>query len=108
MLEQLTTFYSVGIISNMKATSLLKQRVAISENAFVEMFVWEIPNPLSGRNHLYKYRLALVVNQVCIMRYDNEPGKGDHKHIGEEEFEYNFTTAEKLIEDFWKDVEKLI
>ena len=92
----------------MKAKNLLRQRVAISDKAFVEMVVWEIPGPLSGSNHLYKYRLALVVNQVCIMRYDNEPGKGDHKHIGEDEFDYNFTTAEKLIEDFWKDVEKLI
>ena len=65
-------------------------------------------NPLSGSEHLYKYRLALVVNQECVMRYDNEPDKGDHKHIGDDELNYKFTTTEKMLEDFWHDVEKLI
>jgi hypothetical protein len=35
-----------------------------------------------GSRHQYKYRLVLVVNDDCVLRYDNEAGKGDHKHVG--------------------------
>jgi hypothetical protein len=41
---------------------------------------------------------------VCVLRYDNEAGKGDHKHIGGEEIPYAFINAEKLLADFWADV----
>ena len=39
-----------------------------------------------------------------IVRYDNERGKGDHRHIGQHEEAYLFVSLEKLIEDFWRDV----
>jgi len=91
----------------MKATNLLNERIIINEDAFVEMVVWEIPESAKGSDHLYKYRLALVINQECVMRYDNETGKGDHKHVGDTELDYEFTTPEQLIEDFWKNVEAL-
>ena len=91
----------------MKATALIKERIIINETAFVEMVVWDTPNPVAGSTHSYKYRLALVINQICALRYDNELGKGDHKHIGNTEYKYNFTTPEQLLTDFWKDVEAL-
>lgn len=34
-----------------------------------------------------------------MVRYDNEVGKGDHRHIDEKESAYNFTTPDKLIAD---------
>jgi Family of unknown function (DUF6516) len=43
-----------------------------------------------------------IVNHV---RYDNERGKGDHRHIGEQEEDYVFTTLESLLEDFQRDIE---
>ncbi len=98
---------SVGIISNMKAIKLLNERVIIRENSFVEMVVWDIPKPAKGSDHFYKYSLALVVDQECVLHYDNEPGKGDHKHIGNTEIDYKFTTLEDMLEDFWNDVETL-
>ena len=91
----------------MKATSLLNERIIINEEAFVEIVVWDIPQPVEGSEHFFKYRLALVVNQACIMRYDNELGKGNHKHIGDTEMEYQFTILEALLKDFWNDVEGL-
>lgn len=91
----------------MKATSLLNERIVISENAFVEMVVWDIPESLKGRDHFYRYRLALVIDQECVLCYDNEPGKGDHKHLGGTEVEYLFSTIEVMLEDFWNDVEAL-
>lgn len=67
---------------NMPATLLLKSREVLSANAFVERVVWLLPEPLPGSTHQLKYRLALVVNGVCVVRYDNERGKGDHRHVG--------------------------
>ncbi len=80
----------------MKAILLLRNRFAVSDNAFVEIAVWEVPNPVRGSNHRYKYRLALVVDERCLMRYDNEAGKGDHKHISEREVDYAFAGIERL------------
>jgi hypothetical protein len=51
--------------------------------------------------------LALVVDDVCVLRYDNEAGKGDYKHVGTQEVPYSFTTLDRLIDDFWADVARL-
>jgi len=40
-----------------------------------------------------------------VLRYDNETGKGDHRHIGEAETAYTFSSYENLLADFWADVE---
>jgi hypothetical protein len=105
MLETLTTREDVVILSNMGSELLLNERRILSESAFVEMVVWRVPRPQVGSTHTLKYRLALVINGVCVLRYDNESGKGDHKHAGDKEVEYTFTTPEALLDDFWKDVD---
>lgn len=51
-----------------------------------------------------QYRLAFVVDGVCVMRYDNEAGKGDHKHIRDQEHPYVFETIKKLLQDFEADM----
>jgi hypothetical protein len=53
-----------------------------------------------------KYRLAFVVNEVRFIRFDNKDGKGDHKHIGENEIPHAFTSLPDLVSDFWNDVEQ--
>ena len=69
------------------------------------MVVWLLPKPLCGSSHSLKYRLALVADRTCVMRYDNETGKGDHKHIGAQEVPYEFVDLDRLLEDFWADVD---
>ena len=93
------------MISNMNATLLLNERHTVSEDAFVEMLVWRVPTPLPGSRHNFKYRLAFVVGGRCVLRYDNESGKGDHRHMDDEELPYVFTTPQALLEDFWRDVD---
>jgi hypothetical protein len=90
----------------MKAVSILRERIALDDDRFVELVVWRLPKPLSGSAHGFKYRLALVCDGICVMRYDNEAGKGDHKHIGEVECEYVFSGLGQLQADFWNDVEQ--
>ncbi len=89
----------------MKANLLLRERLVIAENAFVEMRIWRVPEAVSGSAHDFKYALAYVVAGQCVLRYDNEAGKGDHRHVGREEAPYAFTTPDALLADFWGDVE---
>lgn len=89
----------------MKAEVLLRERHVLAENAFVEIVVWPVPRSVRGSSHHYKYRLILVVSGQCLVRYDNEAGKGDHRHLGEVELPYRLDGHEKLLSDFWSDVE---
>ena len=89
----------------MNAELMLNERHIVSENAFVEMVLWRVPSPVSGSHHGFMYRLALVVDGHCVLRYDNEAGKGDHKHVGEDEIPYLFTSPQTLLNDFWNDVD---
>ena len=91
----------------MKAEQLLRQRVVLAEDAFAELAVWRVPNRLQGSEHAFKYRLAYVVDGRCLLRFDNEPGKGDHYHLGDEEVVYKFDSLEKLLDDFWEQVDTL-
>lgn len=90
----------------MKARSLVNRRVAVSADAFAEMVVWHLPAPLAGSAHRFKYRLAYVVGGTCVLRYDNEAGKGDHRHIGDVESAYAFTTPDAMVSDFFNDIQR--
>ena len=94
------------MISNMKAALLLDERHVVAANAFVELVVWRLGTRLPGGGHDFKYRLALVVDGRCVLRYDNESGKGDHRHFGKKESPYAFTTAQRLPDDFWNEVDR--
>ena len=87
----------------MKAVALLRTRVSFSETAFAELLIWKAPKPVAGSTHSFKYRLAYVVRGECVVRYDNEAGKGDHRHFGAEEIAYSFQTPVKLA-DFERDM----
>lgn len=89
----------------MKAIQLLRSREYLSESSFVERVVWQLEAPLEGSTHALKYRLAYVVDGTCVVRYDNEAGKGDHRHIGNAELPYTFSSVQRLLVDFWNDVE---
>ncbi len=88
----------------MDAVELLRTRIVFSGNAFAELVLWRVPAPVRGSTHDFKYRLAYVVEQVCVVRYDNEAGKGDHRHFGERESSYTFQGVDKLIADFQRDI----
>jgi hypothetical protein len=87
-----------------KAIDLLQERIIFSETAFAELVLWRVPKPVPGSVHQFKYRLAYVVAGECVVRYDNETGKGDHRHFSAKENAYAFSTPEKLITDFQNDI----
>jgi hypothetical protein len=88
----------------MPAKLLIRDRLVLANDAFIEMVVWSVSAPVRGSKHWFKYRLALIENEQCVLRYDNEAGKGDHKHIGEHEMPYAFVDLNQLQRDFFADV----
>ena len=95
-------------MSNMSAEPLLDERHVLNESAFVELVIWRVAAPVRGSAHEYRYRLALVIDGKCVLRYDNEAGKGDHRHVGDKERKYRFKSAEQLLTDFWTDIEEML
>jgi hypothetical protein len=89
----------------MRALLLLRERRVIAEDRYADLVIWRLPSPAPGSTHAFKYRLAFMVGGECVLRFDNETGKGDHKHVGDREVPYRFTTLDWLVADFWNDVE---
>lgn len=88
----------------MKATLIYRNKV-ITENRITELVIWKLPNKTPERPHGIKYRLYHGDKKGrCIIRYDNESGKGDHKHLGDEETIYQFVNVEQLMKDFIFDI----
>jgi len=72
----------------------------------IEIVVWQVSEPVPPSEHPFKYRLVFVLNGVRLVGYDNERGKGDHRHLGKIEMPYTFVDEDKLLEDFWQDVKE--
>jgi len=89
----------------MKAKLLYRSKNLLEDGYTVELVLWELPDITEDRPHGFKYRLYFGDSEGnCLVRYDNESGKGDHKHIGEKEISYKFVDRDKLIADFYHDV----
>lgn len=88
---------------------LIVRHKEITDDGFVvETVIWRLAEPLHGCLHPFKYRLYFgTQGGNCIVRYDNERGKGDHRHIGEREEPYSFTTVKALLADFRRDVREM-
>lgn len=93
------------MLYNMQAMPILDDRYPQGDNAFVAVRVFKVPAAVRGSAHRFKYSLAYVVDGVCVLRFDNEPGKGDHFHRGDVETAYAFTSLERLLADFWAAVD---
>jgi hypothetical protein len=90
----------------MKTVELFRNRIILAENRFVDLVIWRLSRHLPGSRHSFKYRLAYVVNEICVLRYDNESGKGDHRHWGKKESDYEFVSPDRLLADFQIDIER--
>ena len=88
----------------MKAVELIGRRVVLASDAYAEIAVWRLPEPVPPSLHAFKYRLAYVVAGRCVLRYDNERGKADHRHYGEMEESYVFSSPDQLMADFNADI----
>ncbi|MDX2107508.1 MAG: DUF6516 family protein [Candidatus Melainabacteria bacterium] len=91
----------------MKACLLFRDKVVFSDGAVLEMVLWKLPEKTEERPHGLKYRLHYGLPGMTLVRYDNEKGKGGHRHLGGNEEKYVFKDVETLQADFIRDVESI-
>ena len=91
----------------MKAELLFHQRIDYNDGAIVEMVLWRVPVSVPPSTHGLKYSLFYGRPGVRDVGYDNERGKGDHRHFKGRQTSYAFSSVEQLMIDFWADVQSL-
>lgn len=89
------------------AVLIFHEKLRYDDGAVLEMTLWQVPDPVRASRHLFKYPLFYGETGRRLIGYDNEPGKGDHRHYGDREEVYSFTTPRRLLVDFLADVSKL-
>lgn len=89
----------------MRAIEVSRSRSVSREGHITEIVIWRVPTAVPPSRHSYKYRLAYIVEGKRVIGFDNERGKGDHKHIDGKELPYTFTTPDQLAADFIEAIE---
>ena len=91
----------------MPAQLIFRDRFIYADGAIREMVIWRLPEAGNERPHGLKYSLFYGYSGKCLVRYDNELGKGDHRHMDGREAPYSFTSVEQLVHDFETDIKCL-
>jgi Family of unknown function (DUF6516) len=89
-----------------RAVLVLHEKFVRDDGAIVELVIWRLPSATPDRPHALKYRLNFGRGGKCLVRYDNETGKGDHRHVHGKETAYHFLSLAKLRRDFESDMRK--
>jgi Family of unknown function (DUF6516) len=95
-----------GMLRHMKAELVVRDQVLFGDGLFWEVVVWKTPTNVPPTAHGYKYRLFYGRAGERIIGYDNERGKGDHRHYRNVEMPYEFSSVSLLLEDFEADIDK--
>jgi hypothetical protein len=90
----------------MPAKAIYRKKELLANGVLIEVVIWKLPEPMPGSAHSFKYRLYAGHRGHCIVRYDNERGKGDHKHLGDTEVVYQFAGIDRLLADFIRDLDE--
>ena len=91
----------------MSVKLLFQDKFIYADGAIREMVIWRLPEADKERLHGLKYSLFYGYPGKSLVRYDNERGKGDHRHYSDKEETYNFVSVEQLMRDFNTDIERL-
>jgi hypothetical protein len=91
----------------MKADLVIRERILYGDGAILEIRIWRVAESVPPSRHTLKYSLFYGRPGERLIGYDNERGKGDHRHYGDREESYRFVSIEQLLADFRSDVEAL-
>lgn len=91
----------------MRARLLFHRKTRYDDGAIRDMKIWQLPAPGGERPHRLKYSLYYGKDDKRLVGYDNERGKGDHRHYDDQEQPYAFTTVARLLADFDADIRRL-
>ena len=70
----------IAKVQCMGAKLIAQAKQGCDYGSIVEIVVREPTEALPPCTHRYKYRLFFDLPGECMVRYDNERGKGDHRH----------------------------
>ena len=87
----------------MKARLLVHRKERNKDGHITELKAW-IVSATEHTPHGLKYSVVYIVNGVRVIGYDNERGKGDHRHLAGVEKQYSFISMAQLVIDFNADV----
>lgn len=90
----------------MPARIIFRDKYIYADKAIREMIIWRLPYT-DSEPYDFKYLLMYGYPGKCLVRYDDERGKGDHRHDGDREEAYTFIPVEQLIQDFKTDIEHM-
>ncbi len=85
---------------------IYRDKAVLLDGAIVEMIIWRLPAPEPERPHGLKYSLFYGRAGERIVGYDNETGKGDHRHYRDREEPYAFSDVQTLVADFLADLRR--
>lgn len=88
------------------ATLIYEDKGLFADGGIVEVIIWRLPAADTERLHGLKYSLFYGKEGQRIVGYDNERGKGDHRHFGNREEKYSFSTIDQMMRDFFADVRR--
>ena len=91
----------------MKARLVIRDRRIFDDGSLIDMVIWLVPEPVPPTSHGLKYRLYYGRAGRRLVGYDNERGKGDHRHDEDVEEPYVFVSLERLLDDFEADVVRM-
>ena len=77
------------------------------KSATSQSLAWIVP-VTEHTPHGLKYSAVYIVNGVRVIGYDNERGKGDHRHFAGVEKPYAFISMAQLVVDFNADVARYL
>lgn len=85
---------------DVKATLIQSEKQLFESGAIRQVRIWLVPEPVPPATHRFKYSLVYVVQGVRVIGFDNERGKGDHRHLHGVQMPYDFQGIAKLLADF--------
>ena len=91
----------------MKAQLVLSDKTVFEDGSIIELRIWSVPAPVRPSAHGYKYSLFFGRPGERLVAFDNERGKGDHKHVLGTETPYKFISIARLLADFREAVEAI-
>ncbi|WP_207457734.1 DUF6516 family protein [Azospirillum sp. SYSU D00513] len=96
----------ISVVKN-TATLLISTKDLLDDGSIIQIRVWSVPVPVRASSHLYKYSLFYGRNGQRLVGYDNEAGKGDHKHVRGVELPVTYNGLSDLLDQFQADVAAL-
>jgi hypothetical protein len=89
-----------------KATRVYHAKNTYADATIMEITIWRLPEPTDERPRGLKYSLFFGKAGERWVGYDDERGKGDHKHVFGRESPVRFDNTNELLQAFREDVRR--